>query len=87
MKSILAFSRRVFVLFILLVAPLQAQVITTPNDDRAYQVITLENQLQVLLVSDPEAKNSAATIAVPVGSMHNPDSQLGLAHYLEHTLP
>ena len=86
MKSILAFSRRVFVLFILLVAPLQAQVITSPNDDRAYQVITLENQLQVLLVSDPEAKNSAATIAVPVGSMHNPDSQLGLAHYLEHML-
>tara|TARA_R110001583_G_scaffold30866_2_gene106166 strand:- start:21078 stop:23945 length:2868 start_codon:yes stop_codon:yes gene_type:complete len=58
----------------------------SPNDDREYQVITLSNALEILLVSDPDLENSAVSISVPVGSMHNPDSQLGLAHYLEHML-
>lgn len=58
----------------------------SPNDDRNYQVITLSNALQVLLISDPDLKNSAVSLSVPIGSMHNPDSQLGLAHYLEHML-
>ncbi|MGJ8581415.1 MAG: insulinase family protein, partial [Psychromonas sp.] len=58
----------------------------SPNDKREYQVIRLTNQLEVLLISDPDLKNSAASLSVPIGSMHNPDSQLGLAHYLEHML-
>ena len=58
----------------------------SPNDPREYQVIRLNNALEVLLVSDPDLENSAASLSVPVGSMHNPDSQLGLAHYLEHML-
>lgn len=58
----------------------------SPNDKREYQVIKLSNQLEVLLISDPDLDNSAASLSVPVGSMHNPDSQLGLAHYLEHML-
>ncbi|MCE2572416.1 insulinase family protein [Motilimonas eburnea] len=86
MRFVLAPSRFLLLCCCLLIAPLQAQIITSPNDDRDYKVITLDNQLEVLLVSDPSAKNSAATIAVPVGSMHNPDTQLGLAHYLEHML-
>ena len=61
-------------------------IVTSPNDTRDYQVIRLANDLQVLLVSDPDLKNSAASLSVPIGSMHNPDSQLGLAHYLEHML-
>lgn len=58
----------------------------SPNDPREYQVIRLQNSLEVLLVSDPDLENSAASLSVPVGSMHNPDQQLGLAHYLEHML-
>jgi len=58
----------------------------SPNDTRDYQLITLGNELQVLLISDPDLKNSAVSLSVPVGSMHNPESQLGLAHYLEHML-
>jgi len=58
----------------------------SPNDNRDYQLITLSNELQVLLISDPDMENSAVSLSVPVGSMHNPDSQLGLAHYLEHML-
>ena len=58
----------------------------SPNDDRNYQLITLSNELDVLLISDPDLENSAVSLSVPVGSMHNPESQLGLAHYLEHML-
>jgi len=64
----------------------ETEIIKSPNDTREYQVIRLANQLEVLLVSDPDLKNSAASLSVPIGSMHNPDQQLGLAHYLEHML-
>ncbi len=40
----------------------------------------------MLLISDPNLENSAAALSVPVGSQHNPEQQLGLAHYLEHML-
>ncbi|HEY5715855.1 MAG TPA: insulinase family protein, partial [Psychromonas sp.] len=65
---------------------LDTAVIKSPNDAREYQLIRLPNQLEVLLVSDPDLENSAAALSLPVGSMHNPDQQLGLAHYLEHML-
>lgn len=58
----------------------------SPNDDRTYAAITLPNQLQVVLVSDPSLENAAASLAVGVGSAQDPDSQPGLAHYLEHML-
>ena len=58
----------------------------SPNDKRDYKIIRLGNKLEVLLISDPDLKNSAASLSVPIGSMHNPDRQLGLAHYLEHML-
>ena len=61
-------------------------IIQSSNDTREYQVIRLSNDLEVLLISDPDLQNSAASLSVPIGSMHNPDSQLGLAHYLEHML-
>lgn len=65
---------------------LETTIIKSPNDAREYQVIRLANQLEVLLVSDPDLENSAASLSLPIGSMNNPDQQLGLAHYLEHML-
>lgn len=62
------------------------QVIKSPNDNRDYRVLTLENQLDVILVHDPDAKKAAAAMAVDVGALQDPESQLGLAHYLEHML-
>lgn len=62
------------------------QVHTSPYDTREYRTFTLDNGLQVMLVSDPETEKSAAALAVHVGSMQNPDEQLGLAHFLEHML-
>lgn len=54
------------------------------RDTREYQAIKLDNDMTVLLVSDNQASKSLAALALPVGSLEDPDSQLGLAHYLEH---
>jgi len=42
--------------------------------------------MQIILVSDPQTKQSAAALAVAAGSFQEPASQQGLAHYLEHML-
>lgn len=64
----------------------QVTIIKSPNDDRQYSAMMLSNGLQVVLVSDPSLENSAASLAVGVGSAHDPVEQQGLAHYLEHML-
>jgi protease III len=64
----------------------QGQVLVSPNDQRAYKTLTLPNKLEVLLVSDPAAKKSAAALSVGVGLLQDPMSQQGMAHYLEHML-
>ena len=58
----------------------------SPNDDRAYRYLRLPNQMQVLLVSDPETDKSAAALAVYRGSFHETNDRPGLAHFLEHML-
>ncbi|HDZ49031.1 hypothetical protein LCGC14_0071960 [marine sediment metagenome] len=66
-----------------------AEVITpnvSPYDIRDYRVLTLENGLNVLLVSDPEADKAAASMNVRVGSAQDPEDLQGLAHFLEHML-
>lgn len=64
----------------------QVTLIKSPNDDRHYSALMLDNGLQVVLVSDPASEVAAVSLAVGAGSYHDPDSQLGLAHYLEHML-
>ncbi|WON76014.1 pitrilysin [Serratia sp. UGAL515B_01] len=64
--------------------PLAEKINKSERDPRQYQAITLTNGMTVLLVSDAKAPKSLAALALPVGSLENPDSQLGLAHYLEH---
>ncbi|RUO63541.1 insulinase family protein [Pseudidiomarina insulisalsae] len=64
----------------------QAPVIKSPNDDRHYQVVVLPNQLEVMLISDPTTEKSAASLSVGVGLLQDPQSQQGMAHYLEHML-
>ena len=53
---------------------------------RTYRAITLKNGLQVLLIHDPTAKKSAASMDVRVGSLADPREHQGLAHFLEHML-
>ncbi|WP_440056671.1 insulinase family protein (plasmid) [Pseudoalteromonas sp. T1lg65] len=62
------------------------QLVVSPNDDRQYQTLTLENGIDVILVSDPNVSKSAAALSVGVGLLHDPMSQQGMAHYLEHML-
>ena len=62
------------------------QPIQSPNDDLEYRLLTLENELQVLLISDPDTPKAAASLDVMVGSGDNPPGRGGLAHFLEHML-
>lgn len=62
------------------------QPVQSPNDDYAYRHLTLDNELQVLLISDPGAPKAAAALDVLVGSGDNPPGREGLAHFLEHML-
>lgn len=64
----------------------QQQPVKSPNDDYAYRYLTLPNNLQVLLISDPGAPKAAAALDVLVGSGDNPPGREGLAHFLEHML-
>lgn len=85
---------KAFVLFVALWAPLtqadtgwqpvQETIRKSEKDTRQYQAIRLDNGMTVLLVSDPQAVKSLSALVVPVGSLEDPDSHLGLAHYLEH---
>lgn len=55
-------------------------------DERDYRHLTLDNGLQVLLISDPNADKSAAALDVHIGHNQNPLGREGLAHFLEHML-
>lgn len=48
--------------------------------------IELKNGLQAIIISDPSAKQSLATLTVLAGSWQEPDQMPGLAHFLEHML-
>ena len=52
---------------------------------RTTKAFTLENGIEVFLVSDPVADHSAAALAVDSGSMSDRDRP-GIAHFLEHML-
>lgn len=55
-------------------------------DNRAYQYLTLNNGMKVVLISDPDSEQTVASLAVGVGSNQNPETLPGLAHFLEHML-
>lgn len=61
-------------------------IIQSPNDGRAYRIIKLHNNLQALLVSDPDTDKAAASLSVAVGHLSDPDDRPGLAHFCEHLL-
>jgi insulysin len=54
--------------------------------ERKTAKIRLSNQLEILLVSDPGADQSAAAMAVEVGSWSDPSEYAGMAHFCEHML-
>src|SRR5690606_19521662 len=48
--------------------------------------LRLANGLEVLLISDPGADQSAATVSVGAGSWNDPLEYAGMAHFCEHML-
>lgn len=65
---------------------LPEKIIQSDRDYRQYQVIELANKMKVLLISDDNANKSITSLALPVGSLYDPLSQQGLAHYAEHMI-
>src|SRR5262245_58542228 len=63
-----------------------AGVVQSPLDQRQYEVLTLDNGLRALLVSDPDTDMAAAALQVHVGHYADPPDRFGLAHFLEHML-
>ncbi|KAK9462938.1 Metalloenzyme, LuxS/M16 peptidase-like protein [Lipomyces oligophaga] len=55
-------------------------------DDRSYRVIRLQNDLEALLIHDPDTDKSSAALDVRVGSFSDPRDLQGLAHFCEHLL-
>ncbi len=57
-----------------------------PLDKTEYRTLVLDNQLRVMLVSDPKFNKSSAAMVVGVGLFSDPGDRPGMAHYLEHML-
>jgi insulysin len=55
-------------------------------EGRRVEKLMLSNGLQVYLISDPGADQSAAGLAVKAGSWEDPKEYPGMAHFLEHML-
>nr|POE87489.1 a-factor-processing enzyme [Quercus suber] len=55
-------------------------------DDRSYRVIKLPNQLEALLIHDPDTDKASAAMDVNVGSFSDGDDMPGIAHAVEHLL-
>ncbi|EDO37735.1 predicted protein [Nematostella vectensis] len=58
----------------------------SPQDDRDYRGLLLENGLKVLLIHDSSTDKSAAAMDVHIGSLTDPKELPGLAHFCEHML-
>ncbi|RGP63560.1 insulysin [Fusarium sporotrichioides] len=55
-------------------------------DDRDYRVIRLNNELEALLVHDPETDKASAALDVNVGNFSDESDIPGMAHAVEHLL-
>lgn len=62
------------------------QIKSTALQNIKKEKLVLDNGLSVLLIQDPEATQSAASLSVGVGSWDNPPEWPGMAHFLEHML-
>lgn len=59
-------------------------MITSPNDCKQYQALTLDNGLRVVIVHDKDSEKSAAALTVNCGHFDDPPDRQGMAHFVEH---
>ncbi|KAM7541264.1 hypothetical protein Aperf_G00000021084 [Anoplocephala perfoliata] len=64
----------------------KAKIVKSENDTRLYRLVTLHNQLKLLLISDSQTDKAAACLAVGIGSFSDPAEIPGLAHFCEHMI-
>jgi len=55
-------------------------------DNRSYKVIRLKNQLEALLVHDPDTDKASAAMDVNAGAFSDAEDMPGMAHAVEHLL-
>lgn len=55
-------------------------------DNRSYRVIKLPNDLEALIIHDPDTDKASAAMDVNVGSFSDPEDMPGMAHAVEHLL-
>jgi len=65
---------------------LNINLLKSPQDKNIYKFIRLPNELDCLLISDPDCDKSAASMSVDTGDCDDPTERPGLAHFLEHML-
>eukprot|EP01128_Nolandella_sp_AFSM9_P011831 TRINITY_DN8746_c0_g1_i1.p1 TRINITY_DN8746_c0_g1~~TRINITY_DN8746_c0_g1_i1.p1 ORF type:complete len:959 (+),score=215.62 TRINITY_DN8746_c0_g1_i1:78-2954(+) len=63
-----------------------ARIVVSPEDKREYRTLTLANEMNVMLVSDPTTDKAAASMEVGVGFFADPPNIQGIAHFCEHML-
>jgi len=68
------------------VTAINDDIIKSPEDTRDYRGVVLDNNMKVLLISDPTTDKSAAALNVNIGHMADPWELPGLAHFCEHML-
>ncbi len=79
-------KKHIWFLLLFIFACEPSETLKHPLDKSQVRTLVLENELRVYLLSDPKFNLSAASVAVQVGSLDNPDDRQGLAHFLEHML-
>lgn len=62
------------------------QIQKSEFDNREFKYLVLPNNMKVILISDPLADKSAASVEVQVGSLMDPDDYKGTAKFLQHML-
>lgn len=58
----------------------------SPLDKREMKSVVFSNNLEALLISSKNYNKSSAAMDVAVGSLEDPESAPGMAHFLEHML-
>ena len=74
-----------FILILLLIS-LASNVEAAKGSNRHTATLSLDNGLDVFLISDPDVHRSCAALSVGIGHLYDPFEKQGLAHYLEHML-
>lgn len=58
----------------------------SPNDDRLYKFIKLENGIEAILIHDPKTEKSSACCDVQIGSMADPKEANGYYYFKNYNI-